>query len=310
MSIIVMTGVTSGLGLATITHLVRDTDARFIVGVRNPDTAADLRAAVPADRLTVLPLDVSLMSSVRSFADGVIAALGDGKIDALGLNAGLQFTGPQGHTPEGVEVSFATNHLGHYLLAHLLMPHMATGSVVASTCSGTHDPDEKLASMFGFRGALFPSAERVAQGDLCDEPVSDEQAGMDLYATSKLCNIYFVRDMAKRIKQSDVRFVGLDPGLMAGTGLARTRGGVQKWAWSNLLPAITALLGLFGARVSTPEKSGRMLAQLLSGQTALETGAYIDFRGEQAVMSQLAHHADNAAALYDHSAQLSGIARL
>ncbi|MEN8722107.1 MAG: SDR family NAD(P)-dependent oxidoreductase [Alphaproteobacteria bacterium] len=325
--LIVMTGVTSGLGLETVRHLAAHDSCTLIAGARTPESASTVQAVMGRERLTLLPLDLADLASVRAFAQQVKQQLDGRKIDALGLNAGLQFTGRPGLTAAGLDVSFVTNHLGHFLLYHVLRDDLAPDAIVTATCSGTHHPDEWLANLFGFRGAFFPSAARVATGDLTDDQTGDAQtddaqtddaqtddaqAGMDLYATSKLCNIYFIRDMAKRLGvtgdgDEGIRFIGLDPGLMAGTGLARDRGRAEQWAWRNVLPLLRYPLSPFGVRMSTPVQSGAMLAQILSGATTFQSGDYVDFKGRPAEISDLALDDDNAAALYDYCADLVGV---
>ncbi|MGB0919758.1 MAG: SDR family NAD(P)-dependent oxidoreductase [Alphaproteobacteria bacterium] len=120
MTTILMTGATSGLGLEVARNLAA-VGADLVVGARNPEKADDLKAVVPASQLTLLPLDLASLASVRTLAE----AVKDHSFDAVALNAGLQFTGPQPLTADGVCNSFATNHLGHFLLAHLLLPQMA-----------------------------------------------------------------------------------------------------------------------------------------------------------------------------------------
>lgn len=130
---IVMTGATAGFGLYAAERLL-DAGVTLTIGARNP-------AALPpslAGRLTALPLDLDALANVRAFA----AALGEGPIDALILNAGLQLARPA-TSADGFERTFAVNHLAHYLLLRLLAPRLASGARVIFTGSGTHDPAEK-----------------------------------------------------------------------------------------------------------------------------------------------------------------------
>src|SRR5690606_40173125 len=88
----------------------------------------------------VLPLDLSSLSSVRSFADNIKQRLGETKIDVLILNAAIRATDHDQRSEEGFQLTFATNHLAHYLLARLFLPVMATGGKIIITTSDTHDP--------------------------------------------------------------------------------------------------------------------------------------------------------------------------
>ena len=300
-----ITGITSGLGLELARNLAARPDLQLITGARNPDGAADLKAAFPSDRLTTLPLDLASQKSVRDFSDAVRAHLGDQKLDGLICNAGLQFTGPQPLTDDGVELTFATNHLGHFTLVHKLLDKLAPGATVISTASGTHDPNEKLATTFGFRGAVFPSAEKVAVGDL-DSEASDTQLGHDLYATSKLCNILFTREMAKRMPEDQARFIAFDPGLMPGTGLARARGGFQQWAWTYVLPLLRPIFG--AARMSSvPLSAAAYEKVMLSAASDFPSGSYPDFTLNPATLSDEGQSDDLAADLYNVGLRLTGV---
>ncbi len=289
------TGATSGMGLAAARHLTRNPDATLIVGARAPGRAAALRDAVPADRLQVLALDTSSLRSVAAFCDATEKALGaDGVIDAVACNAGLQIIGPHSLSADGHDLTFATNHLGHFALVHRLLPRLARGAAVVSTASGTHDARERLARIFGFRGGLFRDAATVAAGDL-DPVASTVQQGLDRYATSKLCNILFTMEMARRVPPERARFVAFDPGLMPGTGLARDRSAIERWGWRNVMPALRVMAG----KVSSAERSGQALARLLAEPALARSGQYLDFRLRVIEPSPDARRADLAADLHD-----------
>ncbi len=301
---ILLTGATSGLGLKAARRLARDADIGLVVGARNPAAATDLRAAVPPERLAVFRLDTADRNSVADFCARVKALLGvDGRLDAIACNAGLQPMDPLRLSPDGHELTFATNHLGHFALVHRLLPTLAPGAAIVSTASGTHDPRNRLARMFGFRGGLFPDAATVAAG-IVDRRASPVQQAKDRYATSKLCNILFAMEMARRASPALARFVAFDPGLMPGTGLARERSAPERFGWTYLLPA----LRFVATGVSTPERSGAALARLLADRAvAPETGMHVDFRLRRTAPSPDARRADLAADLYDFSVRACGI---
>src|SRR5471030_3200796 len=123
MNTIIMTGGTSGLGEVTAKRLTNTPDTQLLMG----------------GRATSLPLELSSLSSVRQFARHVLDTLGETKINALVLNAGLSFP-TDARTVDGYETTFAANHLGHYLLLRLLSPSLARNAIVVLTTSNTHDP--------------------------------------------------------------------------------------------------------------------------------------------------------------------------
>ena len=125
---IVMTGATSGIGAHALAHLAASPNTDIIVGARG---GRDLPNA------TVLPLELASLQSVRDFADALKRHLGDIKIDMLVLNAGAQFRQAE-RSVDGYEMTFAVNHLSHYLLARL--PELVEGGRIVITTSDTHDP--------------------------------------------------------------------------------------------------------------------------------------------------------------------------
>ena len=109
------------------------------------------------------------------------------------------------------------------------------------------------------------------------ENVAAAQACLDAYATSKLCDIVSARIFAQRYPQ--VAFFSFDPGLMAGTGLARNHPRVAQWVWRNVLPGLSPIL----PGTSTPAKSAALLTKLLTAQLrGSHNGAYFRYTGKQA----------------------------
>lgn len=287
-SLHLVTGATSGLGLELASRLLADRDCRLIVGARRPDDARALRGLAGEDRLTILPLDLASFASTSAFAKSVIDRLEGGTLASFAANAGLQIVGARRLTADGNDETFQANWLGHALLIEWLLPHLAPGAPVVLTASGTHDPEHPGVRRFGFRGGLFPGADRVARGEL-DASASVKQQGLDRYATSKLCAILYVYALARRVGAAGPRFIAFDPGLMPGTGLARDRGGFEQWAWSNLMPLLAGLMP--GA--STVARSATSYAKLLTGRAfAHGTGLHVDFNLAEPPSSRDSHRVD------------------
>ncbi len=298
---IILTGATSGMGLVLARNLLALPNVQILAGARSPDTATQLKGLADPARLKVLRLDLSDLESASAFSDEVITSLGpERRISAIFCNAGLQIIGPKRLTKDGVEETFAANHLGHFWLVQKLLGHMAPGGTVISTASGTHDPKDRLARLFGFRGAVFKNATAVSVGDVGDKG-SVVQLGMDRYATSKLCNILFTRVMAQRTPTDAVRFMAFDPGLMPGTELARERPAPARFAWKHVLPAMQAIL----PGVSSPDRSARAIMRVaLDADTAHRSGDYVDFNGQPARQSAAATDMRLAQDLFDVSSRL------
>ena len=279
-SLIVMTGATSGIGLEAARSLAERQNLHLIIGARSPDRADALRALVPTERLTVLRLDTSSLASVHAFAKSVHEKRGARLISALGLNAGMLGGERLQLTEAGVEQTFATNCLGHFALADQLKRALAPGAIVLITASQSHNPDDRLTRLLGYRGAIFPSAESVAHGRL-DESVGPAQASRDRYATSKLCCLLWTFAMARLTPGEDIRFIAYDPGAVPATQLARELDFSSRIGWERLLPLAVPVLPSF----TTPQASGRSLALLLANpKVAPQTGQYLDHRLQPATL--------------------------
>lgn len=306
--IYVLTGATSGMGLQLAKKMCDNPKIHIIAGARSASSAARIKKVFDEKRLTIFTLDLMSQSSVRNFAQEVKKFVGDAKIEGIALNAGLQILTGTKKTEDGVDETFAANHLGHFTLAHLLLDNVADGGRIVTTASGTHNPEDTLASRAGFRGAIYKNAKTVASGDLGLEG-DDVQLGMDRYATSKLCGILFTREMAKRTQEmgKSVKFIAFDPGLMPGTDLARDRPAVVKFVWFHVLPRLQPILAFFGVGISLPRKSANSLRKILTGEFATKTADYVEFSMKPAPATLEAQSAENAKDLYDTSAELAKI---
>ena len=130
--IVVMTGATSGIGANAAVRIAAQPNIRLIIGARGGHSGPE--------GAEVIPLDLASLASVRTFADDVKKRLDGAHIDMLVLNAGIQTSDATQRTVDGFEVTFAVNHLAHYLLARLLVPCMADDGRLVITTSDTHDP--------------------------------------------------------------------------------------------------------------------------------------------------------------------------
>jgi len=277
MSTIIMTGGTFGLGEATAQRLSAVPGVRLILGGRE----------------TRWPLELASLSSVRQFAKLVVDALGETKIDALVLNAGLSFPAAA-RTVDGYETTFAVNHLGHYLLLRLLAPALARDAIVVLTTSNTHDPMFSPVAPFPYVDAhqlAHLELEKGPSGSLAFE------SGFRAYATSKLCNLLTARAFAA---VSDARVIAYNPGYIPGTGLGRN------------LPAGTLPTSSPQLAEAARLHAGHVLADLALGRIVAPAGRlYASLvRGEVTwpEPSELARREDVAQQLWSDSAVLTGLA--
>jgi light-dependent protochlorophyllide reductase len=278
----IVTGPTRGLGLECVRALAGVPGWHVVLASR--DEAGGLRAAdevrhdQPQASLAVVPLDVSSLSSVREFPDR-LAAAGTPSPDALVCNAGVQVTRGPRLTADGYEVTFATNHLGHFLLVDRLRDRLAHDARIVVVSSGTHNPDW-FTGMPAPRWRTFEALARPGEPERAEWAKSPGGAGRCAYSTSKLCNLFFVYELGRRLRaagRDDVTANAYDPGLMPGTGLAREYNALGRFAWRFILPFLTMLPGASSAR-----RSGAELARLVHDPVyAGRSGLYVQIARER-----------------------------
>jgi NAD(P)-dependent dehydrogenase (short-subunit alcohol dehydrogenase family) len=225
----VITGASGGLGLETA-RVLAERGAEVVLAVRNPAKGESVAAGLRG-KVEVCRLDVADLSSVREFAAEVGAA------DVLINNAGVLAV-PRALTADGFETHLATNHLGHFALANLMLPRLRDRVVVISS-----------------------DAHRAGHLDLSDlnwerRPYKPFSA----YAASKLANLLFLAELQRRLTASGstLRAVGSHPGSTATGITANTGNAFKTWVgkWGHPLAGMPvwkgALTTLYAATMDVP----------------------------------------------------------
>jgi NAD(P)-dependent dehydrogenase (short-subunit alcohol dehydrogenase family) len=269
-TVVVLTGATRGIGRAAAIELARRGAEVVLVGREPERVGAVVEAATAAGgagRVHGHVADLALMSSVRTLADEIRGRYE--RVDVLANNAGALFASRR-ETSEGLEQTLALNHLAPFLLTNLLRDRLAGGRVV-TTASDAH---------------------KSGRLDL-DDLQSQRSYSPRVYGTSKLCNILFTRELARRAP--DLHANCFHPGVVR-TGFAKNENGIWK---------IVARLGAPFFR--SPERGARSLIWLaLSDDAAALIGEYIV---DEKVVAPSAQALDNNLAqnLWEHSARLVGL---
>jgi NAD(P)-dependent dehydrogenase (short-subunit alcohol dehydrogenase family) len=244
--VLVMTGATSGIGAQALARIAAQPAISGFVGARRAPTATP-------PGVEVLPLDLASLASVREFAETVALRLPEGGIDMLVLNAGTQFSTTERRSADDFEMTFAVNHLAHYLLARLLLPATAEGGRIILTTSDTHDP--KIIGM----------APRELDIDGWAHPRPG--GGGRAYPASKLCNLLTARSLASldEVTARHITVIAFNPGLTGGTSLGRESPTAAKVM--HAARPILWVVGLFRSQfhMHTPKQAGEALSQLALG---------------------------------------------
>lgn len=257
MKTVVMTGGTSGFGLIAVRNVMARGEFRVILGTRGTEI----------DGAEMFPLDLTSLESVRQFADVVIDLIGDTQIDALVMNAGILSPDIDHRSCDGFEITFAVNHLAHYLLARLLLPYIARGGVMMLTTSGTHDPAEKV----GFPIPAHANADWLAHPEHAPNPIPPPE-NRYAYASSKLCEILTARALMQQpdVIEREIMPIAFCPGQPPGTGLVRDMALPLRLGWKLLGGPLRFLVPTLSDR----NKVGAALADLATGEIAPGAGAY------------------------------------
>ncbi len=241
---VLITGGNTGIGKATAVALAR-MGAQVTITSRNPDKGqaalADIRKQSGSDAVECLRLDLASLAQVRSFAAEYLA--GHPRLDVLINNAGLILS-TRSETEDGFETTFGVNHLGHFLLTSLLLPRLKASapSRIVVLSSDAHRG--------AWRGLNFD-----------DLQCTHGYRGMPVYCRSKLANLLFTSELARRLDGTGVTVHAVHPGVVASEfGSTDDVNGLFAWLvklgrWAFLTPEKGARTSVYVA--SDPEVAAR-----------------------------------------------------
>jgi NAD(P)-dependent dehydrogenase (short-subunit alcohol dehydrogenase family) len=280
--VVVITGGNSGIGKQTALELA-GMGANVVIAARNSTKAAAAVKEIQAEthagaRVETLPIDLASFASVRAFADAFLAS--HERLDVLINNAGLVLS-KHTLTQDGHETQFQVNHLSHFLLTHLLQEQLTKSapSRVVNVASHAHK-----------------SARHGLDFDDLDWN-NHRYRGFQVYARTKLMNILFTRELARRWQGSGVTANALHPGFVA-SNFAKE--GDLGW-WGNIGMPLTRPFS-----ISVPKGARTSVYVASSPDVDGITGEYFNKCRAEAPNAPARDDAA-AARLWDISAQLTGV---
>jgi NAD(P)-dependent dehydrogenase (short-subunit alcohol dehydrogenase family) len=307
-----VTGGNSSIGFECARALAR-AGWHVVIASRNRAASADAVARIAresgGDAASELGLDLGSLADVRRFAAEVEAR--DLPLRALVCNAGMQTTGGAVRlSADGFETTFAVNHLGHFLLVNLLLERLLARSParVVVVSSGVHETER-------FTGMPKPAVTDLDTLAATGGPERDRFSGPLAYVNSKLCNLWFTYELARRIETAglardgrSLAVLAFDPGLVTGSGLARDYPPALRFVWERVLPVLTRPLAAFVPGISTARKSGTALANLVLDPALADARAKYfpsHTRWREARSSKDSYDTDRWGALWDASVRMT-----
>jgi NAD(P)-dependent dehydrogenase (short-subunit alcohol dehydrogenase family) len=266
---VVITGANTGIGRETASALARR-GAAVTLACRSLERTRPvievLRAEADNARIDALALDLASLTSVRAAAAEL---LGRGQpIHVLVNNAGL--AGARGLTVDGFELTFGTNHLGHFLWTDLLLERLraSTPARVVAVSSIAHEKSPTI------------------DWDALRRPTAS-YTGFPEYRVSKLCNVLHAAELGRRLAGAGVTTYAVHPGVIASDIWRRL-------PWIVRAPALRFM--------RTPTEGARSSIRCAAApELAVETGRYYDADGTPKPASELARDEALAAELWRRS---------
>jgi NAD(P)-dependent dehydrogenase (short-subunit alcohol dehydrogenase family) len=271
----IVTGANTGIGKITALELAR-AGARVILACRSKAKTEvvidEIKRATGNAALEYVHLDLGDLASVRACADALLAL----NIPFHGLinNAGLGAT--RGATKDGFEIQFGTNHLGHYLLTRLILDRIkqAGEARIVNVSSTLH----RRAKGIDWSKLQQPTRTRLAIPE---------------YAVSKLANVLFTKELARRLEGTKVTTYAVHPGGVA-TDIYRKVPNPIRWLMLKFM--------------LTPEQGAQAsLVCATSPELAKQTGRYYDVGGKETSPSPVSESPELAKELWTKSAEWTGL---
>lgn len=185
---VLVTGVSAGLGVETA-RVAAAHGAQVTGTARDLAKAQDALAGYTELPIDVLECDLASLASVRACADALNAA--QDRFDVVIANAGVMNC-PFGHTKDGFETQFGTNHLGHFVLINRIAPLIADGGRVVILSSSAHAASDVDLEDPGFEHTQYE--------------------GFAAYGRSKTANVLYALELDRRLKARNIRVTALHPG--------------------------------------------------------------------------------------------------
>lgn len=289
----IVTGANSGLGFETARALVRR-GAHVVLACRDPEKAREAEQAIARhaarahDAVSVLPLDLSSLASIRAFAESFRMRFPT--LDLLIHNAGVMAT-PERRTIDGFEMQLGTNHLGHFALAGLLL--------------------ERLLSTPGARiVTVSSSAHRLGRIDFDDLQSQRRYGPWRAYGQSKLANLLYTFEFQRRLARRGAEAIA----VAAHPGYAATR--LQERGPRERNAAVMTRLVAIGNRLLAQSAAMGALPTLYAATAPDVRGGdyfgpdrWFEMRGHPRRVDTTARARDEqvAARLWRESEQLTGV---
>ncbi len=275
----VVTGANSGVGRSAA-ELLAAAGASVVMVCRSEERGrAALEAARKKDPDSRLRLEVADLSSLSSVRD-VASRLRDraGPIDLLVNNAGV-YRARRELSEDGFEMTMAVNHLGHFVLTHLLLEQLteARGRVISVSSDGHRSGDLKRAPLEDILTGVIPFK------------------GLQAYADSKLANVLFALELSRRMGQAGLTAAALHPGVLS------TR------IWNQNLNPLSLMMRVFKPFMKRSSTGGQAVCRLAVDSAAADVdGRYFHVEEESTAADQ-AYDQELAEELWTESARLTGV---
>jgi NAD(P)-dependent dehydrogenase (short-subunit alcohol dehydrogenase family) len=244
--IVMVTGATNGIGKVSALELAK-MGATVILVSRSAEkcetVAKEIRQAAGHDRVIAMPADLSVQSEIHRLAEQFLAAYT--QLDVLLNNAGAIYTARE-VSKDGIEMTWALDHLNYFLLTNLLLSALkaAPAARVVNVSSGAH---------------------MIGKINFDDVQFNKGYSGFKAYSQAKLANIMFTYELARRMQGTNVTTNALHPGAVS-TGFGQNNAGLFSSVWK-----------LFGRFTLSAEEGAKTSIYLASSpEVAGVTGKYFD----------------------------------